>query len=127
MEKNSDICLVIEGSYPYVTGGVSAWVQWLMENMKEYTFSIAALIAEPKNETDRRYRLPDNVVSYHEYVIFDYQEIESAKPLKISKRRWRRLSEQALSAHARLAKRPPFSRKPGVVKRNHDRSVAPGV
>ncbi|MCD4778756.1 MAG: DUF3492 domain-containing protein, partial [Desulfobacterales bacterium] len=33
MEKGSDICLVVEGNYPYVTGGVSSWLQWLMEKM----------------------------------------------------------------------------------------------
>lgn len=94
MEKSSDICLVVEGSYPYVTGGVSSWLQWLMENLKEFSFSIVAFIAEAKDAKKRKYAFPENVVSYQEYVIFDYAEIEGATPLRISKKQWRILSDQ---------------------------------
>jgi len=94
MEKSSDICLVVEGSYPYVTGGVSSWLQWLMQNMGNLTFSIVAFIAEAKNKQERKYTFPDQVVSYQEHVIFDYAEFENAPPSKISKKMWRRLSGQ---------------------------------
>ena len=33
------ICLLTEGSYPYVVGGVSSWVQMLMEGLPEYEFT----------------------------------------------------------------------------------------
>ena len=91
MEKGSDICLVVEGSYPYVTGGVSSWLQWLMENMKDYTFSIVALISDEKNSSERKYRFPENVVSYQEFVLFDYEEIEKTPRLKLSGKQWQRL------------------------------------
>ncbi len=94
MEKSADICLVVEGSYPYVTGGVSSWLQWLMENTTEFTFSVVALIAEKKRREDMKYTLPKNVISYDEYVIFDYDEIENAKPLRLSARKWRLLSDR---------------------------------
>jgi hypothetical protein len=93
MEKGSDICLVVEGSYPYITGGVSSWLQWLMENMKAFTFSIVALIPEEKDRDERKYTFPENVVSYREFVLFDYDEIERSRPLKLSQREWRRFSE----------------------------------
>ena len=32
------ICLVAEGSYPYVSGGVSGWIQLLVESMPEHDF-----------------------------------------------------------------------------------------
>lgn len=32
------ICLIVEGCYPYVVGGVSAWVQMLMQRMPEHQF-----------------------------------------------------------------------------------------
>ncbi len=91
MEKGSDICLVVEGSYPYVTGGVSSWLQWLMENMKDFTFSIVALIAEEKDSGKRKYRFPKNVVSYQEFVLFDFEEIEECPRLKLSGKEWKRL------------------------------------
>ena len=92
MEKSSDICLVVEGSYPYVTGGVSSWLQWLMEKMKEFTFSIVALIPEEKKQEERKYNFPENVVLYREFVLFDYDEIEKHPPLKLSREKWQGLS-----------------------------------
>ena len=75
-----------------MTGGVSSWLQWIMKNMVEFSFSVVALIGEPKAEKDRKYPIPDNVVSYQEHVIFDYTEIENAVPLKLSATEWRKLS-----------------------------------
>jgi glycosyltransferase involved in cell wall biosynthesis len=94
VEKSADICLVVEGSYPYITGGVSSWIQWLINNMADYSFSLVALIAEPKEPSERKYPFPENVVSYQEFVLFDYSEIKGAKPLKLSKRKWRLLSKR---------------------------------
>jgi glycosyltransferase involved in cell wall biosynthesis len=91
MEKGSDICLVVEGSYPYITGGVSSWLQWLMENMQDFTFSIVALIPEEKDSGKRKYRFPENVVSYQEFVLFDYEEIEESPRLKLSGKEWKKL------------------------------------
>lgn len=54
----SDVSLIVEGSYPYVTGGVSAWTQSLIEGLPEVTFSLVHL-GEP-GET--RYRRPRNLV-----------------------------------------------------------------
>jgi glycosyltransferase involved in cell wall biosynthesis len=93
MEKGSDICLVVEGNYPYVTGGVSSWLQWLMEKMKEFTFSIVALIPEEKKHEERKYSFPDNVVLYREFVLFDYDEIEKHPPSKLSREKWQGISD----------------------------------
>jgi polysaccharide biosynthesis protein PelF len=93
MAEGADICLVVEGSYPYVTGGVSSWLQWLVENLEERSFAVVALVAEEKDEKERRYRFPENVVSYREFNVFDYTEIEESAPLRLSRRRWAALSE----------------------------------
>ena len=110
MANRADICLVVEGSYPYVTGGVSSWLQWLMENLEDYTFSIVALIAGERKEEERRYRFPENVVSYQEHVIFDYREIEKAAPLSLSEGRWAALSahrdRRRYSEYSQLNRRP---------------------
>ena len=39
----TDVTLVVEGSYPYVTGGVSAWTQQLVEGLPDVTFSLVSL------------------------------------------------------------------------------------
>ncbi len=39
----TDICLLLEGTYPYKTGGVSAWVDTLVKGLPELSFSVAHL------------------------------------------------------------------------------------
>jgi glycosyltransferase involved in cell wall biosynthesis len=38
-----DVALVVEGSYPYITGGVSAWTQQLIEGLPDVSFSVVHL------------------------------------------------------------------------------------
>ena len=38
-----DVCLIVEGAYPYVVGGVSAWVQDLIRNLPDIRFAIVAI------------------------------------------------------------------------------------
>jgi len=84
--------LVVEGSYPYVTGGVSSWLQWLIQAMDPLRFAVVALIAEPKDPSQRKYRLPANVVDYRDFVIFDYAPIEKAHRATLSRRHWQQLA-----------------------------------
>jgi hypothetical protein len=51
---------VIEGSYPYITGGVSAWVHDLILGLPEIEFSLFTL--SPEVGQEHRYELPANVV-----------------------------------------------------------------
>ena len=56
------ICLIAEGSYPYVTGGVSSWIQGLMTSMKEHEFIIYAIGAETKQKGKYKYQFPSNFI-----------------------------------------------------------------
>ncbi len=60
------ICLLAEGSYPYVVGGVSSWVQMLIQGMPEHEFIIYAIGAEEKERGNFKYKLPSNVLSVKE-------------------------------------------------------------
>jgi hypothetical protein len=33
-----DVCLIVEGAYPYVSGGVSSWVHGLIRRQPDITF-----------------------------------------------------------------------------------------
>lgn len=61
------ICLIAEGSYPYVTGGVSSWIHSLMHAMPEHEFIIYAIAAERKQQGQFKYALPTNVIEVHEF------------------------------------------------------------
>ncbi|TCI70350.1 DUF3492 domain-containing protein [Exiguobacterium sp. SH0S7] len=55
------IGLVLEGSYPYVSGGVSSWTQTLIEAMPEVEFEIISIQPSIKRPEDMKYELPQNV------------------------------------------------------------------
>jgi glycosyltransferase involved in cell wall biosynthesis len=54
------VCLVLEGTYPYVTGGVSNWAHDLIRARPELTFHLMALVP-PGPEQPLRFELPPNV------------------------------------------------------------------
>jgi len=72
------ICLIAEGSYPYVTGGVSSWIHSLMTSMPEHEFVIYAIAAERKQQGKFKYQLPPNLIEVRE-IFLDAHLEEPAK------------------------------------------------
>lgn len=60
---SADVTLLLEGSYPFVRGGVSGWVHQLIEGLPELRFALVYLGAERPAEVNIRYALPPNVCS----------------------------------------------------------------
>jgi glycosyltransferase involved in cell wall biosynthesis len=58
----ADVGLLLEGTYPYVSGGVSTWVHEIISGLPELTFGICFLGATPETYGAVKYRLPANVV-----------------------------------------------------------------
>lgn len=56
----TDICLIVEGSYPYVTGGVSAWAHDLITSQRDTTFSVVSIMPEGA-DLKLRYQYPPNL------------------------------------------------------------------
>ena len=71
------ICLLTEGSYPYVVGGVSSWCQMLIQGLPEHEFFIYSIGAEAKNRGDFKYKLPANVVGVQEEFLDDILSLKS--------------------------------------------------
>lgn len=59
----ADVCLVLEGTYPYVRGGVSMWVHDLIGSLPELRFALVHVAPEHGTYARRFYPLPANVVS----------------------------------------------------------------
>jgi len=57
----ADVCLILEGTYPYAMGGVSSWTHELIQTQNHLTFSIVAL-ASADAPAKLLYELPPNVV-----------------------------------------------------------------
>jgi glycosyltransferase involved in cell wall biosynthesis len=59
--EEADICLLLEGTYPYVRGGVSSWVHQLIRGLPEHRFALVFVGANREFYPEMRYELPSNV------------------------------------------------------------------
>lgn len=57
----ADVCLILEGTYPYVTGGVSGWAHELIQEQSHLSFHLLAIVPRDA-DLDLKYNLPSNVV-----------------------------------------------------------------
>lgn len=58
----ADIAFLLEGTYPYIRGGVSSWVHQIIRGLPELTFSIVFLGGSRDMYGDIRYELPENII-----------------------------------------------------------------
>ena len=78
--ETADVCLILEGTYPYVRGGVSSWVHSLISGLPEITFSLLHLSSKRSIDQPKRYELPDNVISFAE--AFIHESLDERSPNK---------------------------------------------
>nr|WP_302597991.1 GT4 family glycosyltransferase PelF [uncultured Cellulosilyticum sp.] len=71
------ICIICEGSYPYVTGGVSSWINMLIRNMPEHEFIIYAIGAKEESRGQYKYELPENVIEVKEVFLDEIYKLET--------------------------------------------------
>src|SRR5690606_62026 len=67
----ADICLIAEGCYPYVAGGVSSWIDWLIRSQPDLSFSVLAILPGGQAGTPR-YARPDNLRAIHHLRLDDF-------------------------------------------------------
>jgi len=66
-EKRLCVCILLEGSYPFITGGVSAWVHDLISSLPEIDFKLFTI--SPEKDQPLRYELPPNVIECRDILI----------------------------------------------------------
>ncbi len=77
------ICLVLEGSYPYVRGGVSTWVDGFIRGMPEHEFILWTINDLEEKKGKFEYQLPDNVIAIHEHFLSASLNLRIRKSLNI--------------------------------------------
>ena len=86
------ICIVAEGCYPYVVGGVSSWIHSMIKIFPEYQFVVLAIVANRSLRGKFVYDLPENVVEVHELYLEDAdwrpKELKRAARLKLNEREY---------------------------------------
>lgn len=89
----SDVCLILEGTYPFTSGGVSTWIHQLVESMTDMRFSIVHISAYPNPRREYKYRLPPNVVSLQDLYLHEPFERKG-----LTSRKLRRAGLEAVAA-----------------------------
>ena len=78
--QQADICLILEGTYPYIRGGVSSWVHQIINGFPEYQFALLFIGATREHYSKMLYELPDNVCHLELYFLSD--DDNDKNPLK---------------------------------------------
>ena len=76
------ICLILEGCYPYVFGGVSTWMHQYINNMKEHEFILWVIGANAKDRGKFVYELPQNVTAVHEVFLDDALHVKASGKMR---------------------------------------------
>ncbi|PCI43677.1 MAG: glycosyl transferase family 1 [Proteobacteria bacterium] len=81
--KPADVTLLLEGTYPYVHGGVSSWVNQMICGLSHYTFSLVFIGSNPSQYGEMKYKIPDNVVHLEVHYLMEMKkDINSSKERK---------------------------------------------
>ena len=79
------ICLIAEGCYPYVVGGVSSWIHSMIQAWPQVEFILLAIIPDRSIRGQFKYELPENLSEVYEVYLSD----KDWAPRRHSKRRTR--------------------------------------
>ena len=69
--ESADVALVLEGTFPYVSGGVSSWINQIIRAYPEIRFAIVFLGSRRADYKAFKYALPDNVVHFEEHYLYE--------------------------------------------------------
>lgn len=82
MKSQADITLLLEGTYPFVRGGVSGWVHQIICGLPDLRFALVFLGANKKDYDAPKYELPKNVISLNCYFLLDPWPLEKPRRRK---------------------------------------------
>jgi polysaccharide biosynthesis protein PelF len=79
--KSADIGLLLEGTFPYVSGGVSSWVNQIIRGFPQYRFAIIFIGSQPEDYGEQKYELPDNVVHLEVHYLYNKRVVPQIRPI----------------------------------------------
>ena len=65
------VCMVVEGCYPYMAGGVSSWIHGMIRSFPKLEFVLLTIISNRSLSGKFTYELPENVTEVHELYLED--------------------------------------------------------
>ncbi len=73
------ICMVLEGCYPYVRGGVSSWMHQIITANPQHEYVLWLIGAKSEDRGKFKYEMPGNVVEIREVFLEDALRLKAAK------------------------------------------------
>ena len=67
-----DVCIIAEGCYPYVVGGVSGWINSMIRSFPKVNFIVLAVVSDRDMRGKFVYELPENVTAVYETYLSDF-------------------------------------------------------
>lgn len=75
-----DVVLFCEGTYPFISGGVSSWIHALLSAMPEIKFGIVFLSPGRSFKKELKYTLPPNLREFVEVYLYDVRLVKDRPP-----------------------------------------------
>lgn len=96
------VCIVAEGCYPYVVGGVSSWIHSMIRTFPNVEFIILSIVADRSLSGKFAYEMLENVTEVHEVYLQDGDWDVSGKRgrrTRLKKQEYRALRSMILNMH----------------------------
>lgn len=77
-----DVMLLLEGTYPYVAGGVSSWVHQIIGGFPDLRFHIVFIGSREEDYGKPRYQMPANVIGLTHHYLFSESVLPAAHDLR---------------------------------------------
>ncbi|MGC7403330.1 GT4 family glycosyltransferase PelF [Pandoraea pneumonica] len=74
----ADVALLLEGTFPYVRGGVSSWVDQLIRAFPERTFAVVFIGSRREDYGAPVYELPPNVTHFEAHYLYETSSQDDA-------------------------------------------------
>lgn len=81
---NVDVLLLLEGTFPFVAGGVSSWVNQIIRGFPEIRFGAIFIGSRREDYGEMRYVLPDNLVHFDTVYLFEDRDAPVVERAKMS-------------------------------------------
>ena len=100
------VCLVAEGCYPYVVGGVSGWINSMIKSFPNVEFILLAIVANRSFRGKFVYELPENLTQVYEVYLDDCEwdsgsrKRKSRKKVRLSHEEYEELLNMVLNRKA---------------------------
>jgi glycosyltransferase involved in cell wall biosynthesis len=78
----ADVGLLLEGTFPYVAGGVSSWVNQIIRGFPDLSFAVVFLGSLEGEYGEAKYELPRNVVHFESHYLYAPRQAPQIKKVE---------------------------------------------